>query len=54
LNALAKALIPAEADAVIAISSGCAPNNMATCPRTASFFITQISQLAPTISRSSI
>jgi hypothetical protein len=45
-------LRPADADAVTAISSGAARSNVAISERTASFFVTQTSQFAPTASRS--
>ena len=53
-KALASALMPAEAEAVTAISSGLALSTRAMATLTASFFVTHTSQLAPTSSRSSM
>jgi hypothetical protein len=54
LSALASAFRPADAEAVTAISSGCARSTWAMPVRTASFFMTHTSQFAPTSSRSSM
>ena len=53
-SALASALIPAEADAVTASSSGVARSTWAIAARTDSFFMIQTSQLAPIANRSSM